>query len=334
MEETPVDGPCVKEDDFTERYGVLAVEKAVLDARCVWRETLLRDVGIDGQIEHRLPSGVVTGRLVAVQVKSGASYFLRRDETHVSYTPTAKHRAYWARHPLPVIVVLHEPATGRTVWTDARSQLRDGAVAVRVPLARRLDARGVLSALATDGPLPVERRSPAEVAAEMAAARHPELGFRLSYLDLFLGGLTDLGHSLYFGMALAHETQDVLAALPGGGGTIGIGQDEFAFLDDYVAHLISRDLARVDFDGWRRMDQRFGMVGQFVVPLTATGEELVAYLGEAHPDLAAAGLVRERSVSLRMDDIDGRVRLQLELARRLGHDPSPPGIPFEDASGV
>jgi hypothetical protein len=316
-----MEGPRVDETDFTERYGVRAVEGAVLDARCIWRETPLRDVGIDGQIEHRLDSGVVTGRLVAVQVKSGASYFGRKEERAVLYTPAEKHAAYWRRHPLPVILVLHDENAGRTLWTDARKQLRDGATVLRVPLDNRLDASGVRAALAVDGPLPSERRPPEQLAVEMAAARHANPGFHLSFLDLFLGGMTDVAHSLYFGMDLVHETQDVLAVLPGGNGQISIGADEFAFLDDYVAYLITRDLARVDFDAWRRMTERFGMVGSFVVPLTATGEELLAYLREAHPDLAEAGLVRERFVMLDMRDMDDRMAVQFELARRLGHDP-------------
>jgi hypothetical protein len=190
-------------------------------------------------------------------------------------------------------------------------------------LAQRLDAGGVVEALALDGPLPEARRSPEEVVEEMLIARHANPGFRLSYLDLFAGGMTDIAHSLYFGMDLARETQDVLAALPGGSGRIEVGADEFAFLDDYVVYLVTRDLARVSFDAWRRMAERFGMVGNFVAPLTSAGEELVEYLHQHHPDLFHAGLMRERSVTLVMSDIDARVPLQLELARRFGHDPSP-----------
>lgn len=61
----------------TERAGVNAVASMVNDARCIWRETPLRDVGIDGQVEYVTPSGAATGRLVLLQVKSGATYFRR-----------------------------------------------------------------------------------------------------------------------------------------------------------------------------------------------------------------------------------------------------------------
>ena len=148
-----MDGPRVPERDFTERYGVLAVDRAALDARCIWRETPLRDVGIDGQIEHVLPSGVVSGRMIAVQVKSGTSFFSRADGHSVPFTPELKHRAYWARHPLPVIIVLHdERGRSHRVGRCAPSSGPSHDYPVRSLISST--QLGVLAALASDGPLP------------------------------------------------------------------------------------------------------------------------------------------------------------------------------------
>lgn len=66
--------PIVSLNYFTEREGVIAVERIVNELRCIWRETINKDVGIDGQIEHVDERGNATGHLVAVQVKSGTSY--------------------------------------------------------------------------------------------------------------------------------------------------------------------------------------------------------------------------------------------------------------------
>jgi hypothetical protein len=315
-----MDGPQVTEPDWVERYGVLAVERAALAARAIWRETPLRDVGIDGQLEYVLRDGVATGRLVAVQVKSGPSYWTRGDEDVVLVTPPEKHRSYWARHPLPVILVLHDEDRQQTIWTDARAQLRDGQTSIRVPRSQILDADGVRRALAADGPLPERRVSPAQTLREMVTTRHPNPGFCLSFFDLFAGGMTDIAHSLYFGMDLVTETQDVLAALPGGSGQISIGSAEFDFLDRYVAYLLARDLARVNFDAWRRMLERFGMVGTWISPLTQAGEDLIAFIHAEHSDLLHAGLVRERFIRIDLTDVDNRVRLQQELARRLANE--------------
>ena len=116
-------GPRVPDNAFTERAGVIAVDLAAVEARCVWRETSTRDVGIDGQIEHVSSEGVATGRIVAVQVKSGESYFADATATHVPYSPSEAHRVYWESHPIPVILALHHPGENKTFWMDARAQL-------------------------------------------------------------------------------------------------------------------------------------------------------------------------------------------------------------------
>ena len=108
---------------FTEREGVMAVERAVNQMRCIWRETPNADVGIDGQIEYVDLNGNCTGHVVAVQVKSGASY-VKKVAGGISFTPTDRHASYWERFPLPVLVVIHDPATGNSYWADVRRHLR------------------------------------------------------------------------------------------------------------------------------------------------------------------------------------------------------------------
>lgn len=71
---------------------------------------------------------------------------------------------------------------------------------------------------------------------------------------LFLQGLTDaFAWSVYFNMDLfvdlAHVMQEFVE---GGSGGLAIAAESYAFIDRYVAFLVSRDLARVDFDAFRR----------------------------------------------------------------------------------
>ena len=303
-------GPIVPETAFTEEDGVIPVHRAVRAARCIWRETPTRDVGIDGQVEYVDPERVATGRIVAVQAKSGPSFFANETPAHVPYTPTPAHRAYWARHPLPVILVLHHPERDETIWMDARAALRDGHTTLHIPRAQRFDSEGVLRALASEGALPVGPADPAQVAELMLATQSGLRSFDLSFFDLFFQGLTDIGHSLYFGMDLPHEIQDIKAAPPGGTGRIEIGQQAFEFLDRYVAFLIAYDLARVDFDAWRRMHARFGMVATFICPLTSRGEAVVDYVNALDQQLGGAEayyrVAQERSVSMYMLGIDVR----------------------------
>src|SRR5204863_8296968 len=91
------------------------------------------DVGIDGQIEFVDADGFASGLVVAVQVKSGASY-LRGDKETFIYQPSGKHANYWREFPVPVLLAIHDPESRTIYWTDARQQLRsmqgDGAISI------------------------------------------------------------------------------------------------------------------------------------------------------------------------------------------------------------
>lgn len=58
-----------------ERLGIAAVQRYAAHRQQIWRETGTGDVGIDGNLEFVNTDGFATGRIVAVQVKSGRSYF-------------------------------------------------------------------------------------------------------------------------------------------------------------------------------------------------------------------------------------------------------------------
>ncbi len=60
-----------------ERAGVLAVATELIRLGLIWRETLMADVGIDGQIEFADDEGRLTGLLVAAQIKEWRLVFSR-----------------------------------------------------------------------------------------------------------------------------------------------------------------------------------------------------------------------------------------------------------------
>src|SRR4051795_4557341 len=88
---------------FTERQGVLAFAEAMNRFGFVWRETANADVGIDGQVEHVDGDGNCTGHVIAVQVKSGASFVTTGDADTIIYYPQQKHVHYWRSFPVPVV---------------------------------------------------------------------------------------------------------------------------------------------------------------------------------------------------------------------------------------
>lgn len=127
----------------TEYAGVLAVRRAALEAGVASREQPSLDFGIDIHFEFMDDSGGATGRLVGVQVKSGASYFRAPTAGGWWFETDEKHENYWLGHSLPVVVALHDPRDGNTYWArvtpESIEHTAAGTPRVFVPSSQALD---------------------------------------------------------------------------------------------------------------------------------------------------------------------------------------------------
>lgn len=108
--------------DNTERVGVNAVEKIFLEFKWTFRAQPFSDYGIDAQVEV-WEGGEFTGKTMALQIKSGASYFQRKKGADYIFASDLKHLEYWVRQPIPVFVILHNPANGLTLWQKIDKRL-------------------------------------------------------------------------------------------------------------------------------------------------------------------------------------------------------------------
>lgn len=121
-----------------------AVERIVLDQlHWIWREQFASDFGIDGQIELVDEEGKPTGRLIAVQVKTGKSYFRGKSEK-IALPVDEAHIQYWQGHALPAILVLHNPETKETIWQWANleaARASEGGWIIDLPRNKKFDAR-------------------------------------------------------------------------------------------------------------------------------------------------------------------------------------------------
>lgn len=98
------------------RIGVAQVELLVnREFKWIFREQPTDDYGIDAQIE--IHNGeYATGKLIAVQIKSGQSYFKEVKDGKVVFRVDKKHLLYWTKHSLPVIIVLYNPDNDNCIW--------------------------------------------------------------------------------------------------------------------------------------------------------------------------------------------------------------------------
>jgi Domain of unknown function (DUF4365) len=132
----------------TDREGVNAVESIFLrDLGWIFREQTISDWGIDAHVEVTTRSEP-TGRLLALQIKSGKSFFRKRGENFVFYGE-GRHLRYWRNHSLPVAIILHDPETGLTLWQrveeDAVRWGKSDRWSIEIPPAQ------VLAASAAEG---------------------------------------------------------------------------------------------------------------------------------------------------------------------------------------
>jgi len=149
--------------DQTDRAGIHAVGAIFTKLKWAFREQPTSDYGIDAQAEKLNADGKAGGKLIALQIKTGASYFRERGENYVFYGEE-RHREYWTNHSLPVFLILHNPETGVTLWQRVERHLiedgKDGRWSIEIPASQTLDEKHepyIAAGIASD--LPSLRRA-------------------------------------------------------------------------------------------------------------------------------------------------------------------------------
>jgi uncharacterized protein DUF4365 len=103
----------------TEYQGLLYIEQLVNETGNIFRKIHLEeDVGLDGVIEF-VKDGESTGRLLALQVKSGDSYVVAGKDRFTVPVDVA-HQIYWQSYDLPVVLVCYSPSQKLAAWEDIK----------------------------------------------------------------------------------------------------------------------------------------------------------------------------------------------------------------------
>lgn len=106
----------VQQSAIESRKGVSLVQQLVAtELGWLFREQPTDDYGIDAQMEL-VVDNAATGRLIAVQIKSGSSYFDKQHADGWVLTLDENDLEYWLKHSLPVIVVLCDTVASRVYW--------------------------------------------------------------------------------------------------------------------------------------------------------------------------------------------------------------------------
>jgi len=81
----------------------------------LFREQPKEDFGIDAHVEVA-DGEAVEGRLLALQIKTGPSFFRERGDGGWWFRPDSSHVRYWVNHSLPVVIVLADLESERCFW--------------------------------------------------------------------------------------------------------------------------------------------------------------------------------------------------------------------------
>ncbi|EEZ0141156.1 DUF4365 domain-containing protein [Escherichia coli] len=288
--------PKYHQTNSQERLGVNAVAEAIAKIGQIWRETPMADVGIDGQIEYVSPEGFATGRMIAVQIKSGPSFFKESKGDWVFY-PEEKHRFYWERFPLPVLIIIHNPETNLSYWQDARQVLRvaksTDAKGIIIPKSNVLQSTGAQTLFKGFAVIDQDFMSVEEVLNYLIKAKSNNASFPVSYFNLFCSGLTNICRSLYFGMDVAITVAEVELHNQNSPFGVGMGDSEHNFLFEYIKFIVHQHIADVDFSDCMIDWYDRAMQPSFMAPLTSRGKELVRLIHELECRLKAEDRIED-----------------------------------------
>lgn len=127
----------------TERIGVYHCGEIAACNKWMFREQPIDDIGIDAHMELIESSGKPK-QLLALQIKSGASWFKEKKDGYIIFRKINKRQYnYWTTNSLPCIVVLYNPDNHMCIWQKLTAETieitKDGkgkGFFVKVPLTQ------------------------------------------------------------------------------------------------------------------------------------------------------------------------------------------------------
>lgn len=274
-----------------ERLGVLEVGLIFTELGFIFRETSNTDTGIDGFIEEVNEKKEATGRILALQIKSGESYFHDHGDHFVFYTDES-HIKYWKLYPLPVMLCIHNPKTQETFFKHIKSHSQNLSNKIIIPKNQILSKDNKECILEILGGYSSQYHSIPELYELMKNNKISVGKSYVSFMDLFIGGLTNLCYDLYCDTSVLSNLLDIRGKQK----WIHIGQKEHEFFWHFLKFITIENLVRINFDACLFNWVENSMDPQILASLTFRGREYINFVEQQHP-----GTVCESYVSLHMD---------------------------------
>ena len=119
----------------TANAGVVFVESVVNAHGSIYRPVHQEtDVGIDGYIEL-VNVEEASGRLIAIQIKSGDSYFSEGNCEFI-VPVDQRHLKYWDQYMVPVVLICYSPTKETGAWISIRDYIEHEKYHERMPITQ------------------------------------------------------------------------------------------------------------------------------------------------------------------------------------------------------
>lgn len=297
--------PKFPQTSKSERIGVLHVATIFTEMGYIFRETSNSDTGIDGYIEEVNENNEATGRLLAVQIKSGKSYLHDQGDFFVYYADES-HIRYWKLYPIPVLLCIHNPETGDTYFQSIKCHSQEFTNIIHIPKKQILSLENRDEIFVSIAGYSTAYHTIQDLYEIMKNTKISVADSYVSFMDMFVGGLTNLCSDLFCDISVLSNLLEIRGMQP----MIHIGRQEHEFLWDFIKFITKENLAVVNFDACLLDWEERSMDPRIIASLTYRGIEYRDYVEEKHP-----GTVCETSVLLYTDYCwDAR------MERLLSHD--------------
>jgi hypothetical protein len=153
-----------------------------------------------------------------------------------------KHKTYWEKFPIPVILLVYNSDNNQIYFLDVRYYFKaNGLRDIKIPKKNILNSKNISRIFEHTGYQKDTFLDIEELFSTMIISRCKSDRFNVSYLDLFLLGLTNLTRQLFFDVSIAMNIAECKSS------QVVVGGNEYMFIYEYMKFVTTQNIAEVNF---------------------------------------------------------------------------------------
>ncbi|PLX48620.1 MAG: hypothetical protein C0613_10585 [Desulfobulbaceae bacterium] len=268
----------IVDTQLIDQQGIGFITQCFSKIGCVVNEHL-RETGIDAVLEIRDSSYRSSGAFVALQLKSGESFFKNETDEYYNLYIDHGHIDYWLRSLIPVIFIIYSPNLNEAFWVKIEKSTisqKQKTYKISIPKNNKLTTttkKEIYSVVF--GKLYDSDDSFQEVEEGLISIVSIQNPVIINGMELFLNGLIENCTQLYFHTDICNELSDIKAYRLG---EKGYAFPKMNFFDKYFKHINYHNLLIDDFSFEARFMQETNMLPQFIKPLSLNGLRFINFL--------------------------------------------------------